>query len=85
MVLIPRGLEMLGPVPPVEAEGAEVPVLRLSDAAVGGGPQGFGKGSLFSVLDGCAPEPSALPPKAEKGLLPNYNKYKKEEENKKYY
>ena len=69
---MPRGLETLGAVPPVEV--VEVPVPPLSDEPVPGGPQGLGKGSLFSVLEGCTPEFSKLPPKAEKGLFPNYVK-----------
>lgn len=69
--LMPNGLEMPGAVPPVEVEVEEVPVPLLSGGVVPEGPQGFGKGSLFSVLEGCTPELSKLPPKAEKGLFPN--------------
>lgn len=69
---MPRGLEALGAVPPAEeVVVVEAPVPLISEGVVPGGPQGFGKGSLFSVLEGCTPE-SKLPPKAEKGLFPNY-------------
>lgn len=68
---MPRGLDTLGLVVP----GVLVlPVVLppLSEALDEfGGPHGFGRGSRFSVRDGWAPD-SELPPRAEKGLLPNY-------------
>lgn len=65
--LMPRGLETLGVVEVV----VEVLVVAVPEELVSGGPHGFGSGSLFSVLEGWAPEPSVFPPKAEKGLFPN--------------
>lgn len=64
---MPRGFETVGVVELV----AEVVDVAVPEELVSGGPQGFGSGSRFSVLEGCAPEPSVLPPKAEKGLFPN--------------
>lgn len=59
----------------LEVAGPEEPV--------SGGPHGFGSGSRFSVLEGVAPELSAFPPKAEKGLFPNcINKWEKKEKTK---
>lgn len=53
---MPRGLETLGVVPLVEelvvVVVVEVPLVRFSVEPALGGPQGFGKGSLFSVLEG---------------------------------
>lgn len=48
---MPRGLETLGVVPLVE-ELVVVPGGLFSAEPELGGPHGFGKGSLFSVLDG---------------------------------
>lgn len=68
--LTPRGLDTLGLVPPAVVV---LPVV-LAPLSEGfeefGGPQGFGRGSRFSVRDGCTPD-SEPPPRAENGLLPN--------------
>lgn len=70
---MPRGLDTLGVVElVVELAVVAVPVVVVA-AFVSGGPQGFGRGSRFSVLEGCTPEFSAFPPNAEKGLFPNYS------------
>lgn len=70
----PKGLETLGVVPLIEEllVVVEVPLARFSVEPALGGPQGFGKGSLFSVLEGWTPGLSGFPPKAEKGLFPNW-------------
>lgn len=69
--LIPRGLDTLGLVPPVVLVLPVVPAPLSEVFDEFGGPHGLGRGSRFSVRDGWAPE-SELPPRAEKGLLPNY-------------
>lgn len=66
---MPRGLDTLGVVELV-VELVVVAVPEVVVAAVSVGPQGFGRGSRFSVLEGCTPE-SVFPPNAEKGLFPN--------------
>lgn len=71
---MPKGLDTLGVVElVVELVVVAVPEVVVA-AVVSGGPQGFGRGSRFSVLEGCVPEFSAFPPNAEKGLFPNYSK-----------
>lgn len=45
---MPRGLDTLGVVELV----VELVVVAVPEEVVSGGPQGFGKGSRFSVLEG---------------------------------
>lgn len=67
---MPRGLDTVGLVPPVELV---LPVV-VPPVSVGlevfGGPHGLGRGSRFSVLCGWTPD-SEPPLRAENGLLPN--------------
>lgn len=71
--LTPRGLDTLGLVPPGVLVLPVVPPPLSDWLDELGGPHGLGRGSRFSVLDGWAPG-SEVPPRAEKGLLPNYRK-----------
>lgn len=72
--LMPRGLDTLGVVElVVELVVVAVPEVVVVVELGSGGPHGFGRGSRFSVLEGCTPEFSPFPPNAEKGLFPNYS------------